>query len=204
MDENTAFLEKASQLFIENGAKTLTMDDIAKEFGMSKKTLYQKYANKEALLSDVLQFKLKEVIEKINELDIKIENAIERMFCRDEQIEKAVQTNKLLFIRQLIKYYPTIFNQHMMHFSERFTEVIIHNIKRGREQGYYRDDFDEKLYGKMFFQLIMSYDSSPFFNTEEIDRTHFNNEAMKFFMYAITTEKGKNYLKNVVCKSETI
>ena len=126
------------------------------------------------------------------------------MFCRDEQIEKAVQTNRSLFIRQLIKYYPTIFNQHMMHFSEKFTEVIIHNIKRGREQGYYRDDFDEKLYGKMFFQLIMSYDSSPFFNTEEIDRTHFNNEAMKFFMYAITTEKGKNYLKNVVCKSETI
>lgn len=198
------FLEKVADLFVVNGAKTLTMDDIAKEFGMSKKTLYQKYTNKEALLSDVLQFKLKEVIEKLNELDIKIENAIERMFCRDEQIEKAVQTNRSLFIRQLIKYYPMIFNQHMMHFSERFTEVIIHNIKRGREQGYYRDDFDEKLYGKMFFQLIMSYDSSPFFNTEEIDRTHFNNEAMKFFMYAITTEKGKNYLKNVVCKSETI
>ena len=123
------FLEKVADLFVVNGAKTLTMDDIAKEFGMSKKTLYQKYTNKEALLSDVLQFKLKEVIEKLNELAIKIENAIERMFCRDEQIEKAVQTNRSLFIRQLTKYYPTIFNQHMMHFSEKFTEVIIHNIK---------------------------------------------------------------------------
>ncbi|MFD2544595.1 TetR/AcrR family transcriptional regulator [Kaistella montana] len=198
------FLEKVADLFIENGAKTLTMDDIAKEFGMSKKTLYQKYTNKDALLSDVLQFKLDGVIEKLNQLDIEVENAIERMFCRDEEIEKAVETNKSLLIRQLIKYYPAIFNQHMMHFSERFSEVIIHNILRGREQGYYRHDFDEKLYGKMFFQLIMSYDSSPFFNTEKIERTYFNNEAMKFFMYAITTEKGKDYLKNTVCKGETI
>lgn len=189
------FLEKVAHLFVENGAKTLTMDDIAKEFGMSKKTLYQKYTNKEALLSDVLQFKLKEVIEKLNELDIKIENAIERMFCRDEQIEKAVQTNRSLFIRQLIKYYPMIFNQHMMHFSEKFTEVIIHNIKRGREQGYYRDDFDEKLYGKMFFQLVMSYDSSPFLDTSAIDRTEYINEAIMFYMNAITTEKGKEQLK---------
>ncbi|HAI79685.1 MAG TPA: TetR/AcrR family transcriptional regulator, partial [Chryseobacterium sp.] len=54
------FLEKVVELFIDNGAKTLTMDDIAKEFGMSKKTLYQKYANKEALLEDVLAFKLEE------------------------------------------------------------------------------------------------------------------------------------------------
>ena len=152
MDENTAFLEKASQLFIENGAKSLTMDDIAKEFGMSKKTLYQKYANKEALLSDVLHYKLEEVIEKLNELDAIVENAIERMFCRDQQIEKAMQTNKSLLIRQLLKYYPTIFNKHMMDFSERFTEVMVHNIKRGREQGYYRDDFDANIYGKKYFQ----------------------------------------------------
>ena len=202
MDENTAFLEKASQLFIENGAKTLTMDDIAKEFGMSKKTLYQKYANKEALLSDVLHYKLEEVIEKLNELDATVENAIERMFCRDRQIEKAMQTNKSLLIRQLLKYYPTIFNKHMMDFSERFTEVMVHNIKRGREQGYYRDDFDANIYGKIFFQLVTSYDSSPFFNTDEIDRTHFNNEAMLFFLNAITTEKGKDYLKKVICTTK--
>lgn len=200
MDENTAFLEKASQLFIENGAKSLTMDDIAKEFGMSKKTLYQKYANKEALLSDVLHFKMEEVIEKMMNLDDHVVNAIERMFCRDEQIETAMEANKSLLIRQLLKYYPAIFSKHMMQFSERFTDVMVHNIQRGREQGYYHDNFDSKLYGKMFFQLVTSYDSSPFFNTDEINRSHFNNEAMLFFLNAITTEKGKDYLKNVIRK----
>lgn len=189
------FLEKVVDLFIDNGAKTLTMDDIAKEFGMSKKTLYQMYSNKEALLEDVLEFKLNEVIEKLNELDIRIENAVDRMFCRDEQIEKAAQSNNSLLIRQLIKYYPAIFNKHMTQFSERFAEVLIHNIKRGREQEFYRTDFDAKIYAKMFFQLVMSYDSSPFLDTTKTDRLDYNNEALLFYMNAITTEKGKEQLK---------
>lgn len=189
------FLEKVVNLFIENGAKTLTMDDVAKKFGMSKKTLYQMYANKEALLEDVLEFKLTEVIDKLNELDFKIENAVDRMFCRDEEIERAAQSNNSLLIRQLIKYYPEIFNKHMMNFSERFAEVLIHNIDRGREQGYYRNDFDATIYAKIFFQLVMSYDSSPFLDTSKTDRTQYNNEALMFYMNAITNEKGKEQLK---------
>lgn len=189
------FLEKVVNLFIDNGAKTLTMDDIAKEFGMSKKTLYQMYANKEALLEDVLEFKLTQVIDKLIELDFKIENAVDRMFCRDEEIEKAAQSNNSLLIRQLIKYYPAIFNKHMMNFSERFAEVLIHNIDRGREQGYYRNDFDATIYAKIFFQLVMSYDSSPFLDTSKTDRTQYNNEALMFYMNAITNEKGKEQLK---------
>lgn len=193
MDKN--FLEKVVMLFIENGAKTLTMDDIAKEFGMSKKTLYQHYKNKEALLEDVLAFKLNDVIEQLNMLDDTVENAVERMFCRDQQIEEAVKSNKSLFIRQLVRYYPAIFNKHISEFSDRFTDVLLRNIKKGREQGYYRTDFNETAYAQLFFSLIMSYDSSPFIDNEIFDRNHFHEEAVLFYMNAITTEEGKKFIK---------
>lgn len=193
MDKN--FLEKVVMLFIENGAKTLTMDDIAKEFGMSKKTLYQHYKNKEALLEDVLAFKLNDVIEQLNMLDDTVENAVERMFCRDQQIEEAVKSNKSLFIRQLVRYYPAIFNKHISEFSDRFTVVLLRNIKKGREQGYYRTDFNETAYAQLFFSLIMSYDSSPFIDNEIFDRNHFHEEVVLFYMNAITTEEGKKYIK---------
>lgn len=193
MDKN--FLEKVVMLFIENGAKTLTMDDIAKEFGMSKKTLYQHYKNKEALLEDVLAFKLNDVIEQLNMLDDTVENAVERMFCRDQQIEEAVKSNKSLFIRQLVRYYPAIFNKHISEFSDRFTDVLLRNIKKGREQGYYRTDFNETAYAQLFFSLIMSYDSSPFIDNEIFDRNQFHEEVVLFYMNAITTEEGKKYIK---------
>ena len=189
------FISKVVPLFLENGPKALTMDDIAKEFGMSKKTLYQMYKNKEALLEDVLEFKLYDIIERIKLHESTIDNAVERMFCRDEEIENAVETNNSMFIKQLVKYYPSIFHKHMMNFSERFAEVLIHNIERGRAQGYYRDDFDARLYAGIYFQMVMSYDNSPFLDTSTIDRTKYNNEAIMFYMNAITTEKGKEQLK---------
>lgn len=197
MEEKTNFLSKATQLFIENGAKSVTMDEIAKEFGISKKTLYQKYKNKEELLEEVLKYKLQEVIERLKYLDENIDNAVARMFCRDEEIDKVSHSNNNILIRQLLKYYPAIFHKHMLNFSTKFSEVLVHNIEKGRKQGLYREDFDPELYAKLFFQIVMSYDSSPYFDVELIERENFMQETMFFYLNAITNEKGKEVLKNL-------
>lgn len=195
MEDKKQFLQKATELFIEHGSKTLTMDDVAREFGMSKKTLYQHYRNKEALIEEVLDFKLNDIVEKMLKLDVEVENAVERMFCRDEQMEKAVSSNKSMMIKQLIKYYPAIFNKHMANFSEKFTEVLVKNIEKGRKQGVYREDFNAEINAKLFIQMMMSYDSSPIFEVNKINRHDFNIEVMMLYMNAITTEKGKEVLK---------
>ena len=197
MDEKTIFLSKAAELFIENGAKTVTMDEIAKEFGISKKTLYQKYKNKEELLEEVLKYKLEEVINRLQYLDDNVENAIERMFCRDEEIDKVSHANNNILIRQLLKYYPTIFHKHMLNFSSKFSEVLVHNIEKGRQQGLYREDVNAEIYAKIFFQLVMSYDSYPYFDTEVIEREYFIQEALMLYLNAITNEKGKEVLQRL-------
>lgn len=204
MEDKNHFLQKATELFIEHGAKTLTMDDVAKEFGISKKTLYQKYKNKEALLEDVLAFKLEEIITKMKKLDLEIDNAIERMFCRDEDIERAIMSNESALIKQLVKYYPTIFIRHMTDFSDKFSEVLVHNIEKGRKQGYYREDFDAKVYARIFFQLMMSYDSSPFMENCCAGRQQYIDAALLFYMNVITTEKGKEILKNKKLNEKTV
>ncbi len=198
MDETTIFLSKAAQLFIENGAKTVTMDDIARAFGISKKTLYQKYKNKEELLEEVLTYTLEEVIDRLQYLDDSIENAIERMFCRDEEIDKVSHANNNnILIRQLLKYYPAIFHKHMLNFSSKFSEVLVHNIEKGRQQGLYREDVNAEIYAKIFFQLVMSYDSYPYFDTEVIEREYFIQEALMLYLNAITNEKGKEVLQRL-------
>lgn len=197
MEDHPQFLFNVSQLFIENGAKSLTMDDIAKTFGISKKTLYVKYKNKEQLIAEVLTYKLDEIIIRLKHLDLQVDNAVERMFCRDEEIDNLADSNNTLLIKQLMKYYPTIFTKHMIDFSEKFTEVLVHNIEKGRKQGYYREDFDEVVYAKLFFQLIMSYEGSPYINTKQADRMHFKNQMMNLYMNAITNEEGKKILNKI-------
>ena len=202
MENQKEFLIKAAQLFIDNGAKSLTMDDIAKEFGISKKTLYQKYKNKEELLEEVLEHKIELVIKRLQYLDDNVENAIERMICRDEEIDKVSHSNKTLLIRQLSKYYPAIFTKHMLNFSEKFSQVLVHNIEKGRSQGFYRTDFDAETYAKIYFQLVMSYDNSPYLDPSVIDRENYYQETMMMYMNAITTEKGKEILKKINYKNE--
>ncbi|WP_234110615.1 MULTISPECIES: TetR/AcrR family transcriptional regulator [Chryseobacterium] len=191
------FLQKATKLFLKNGAKTLTMDDVAKEFGISKKTLYQMYRNKEELIEDVLAYKLQDIIKRMKELDQEFDNAVERMFCKDTEVESAINSNNSVFIRQLRKYYPAIFNKHMVNFSSKFSDVLIGNIEKGRKQGYYRDGFNAELYAKFIFQIMLSYDSTPFFAEEEVDYEEFHDEALMMYMHAITTEKGKEILKKI-------
>lgn len=198
MEKDTELLEKVSDLFIENGAKTVTMDDIAQELKISKKTLYQKYENKEALLEEVLAYKLEVVLSKMKNLDETIENAVERMFKRDSDIERASRTNDSIMLRQLIKYYPQIFNKHMLYFSQKLSEILIHNIQRGRKQGLYRENFDEKIFSKLYFQMTMTYDNSPFLDTKEISRASYQQEALMLYMNAITTEKGKECMKKLL------
>lgn len=162
-----------------------------------KKTLYQKYKNKEELLEEVLTYTLEEVIDRLQYLDDSIENAIERMFCRDEEIDKVSHANNNILIRQLLKYYPAIFHKHMLNFSSKFSEVLVHNIEKGRQQGLYREDVNAEIYAKIFFQLVMSYDSYPYFDTEVIEREYFIQEALMLYLNAITNEKGKEVLQRL-------
>lgn len=151
MENNNEFLEKTLKLFIENGAKALTMDDIAKAFSMSKKTLYEQYGNKEKLLEKVLRHKIQQVLIGLKTIEEQEKNAIERMICKDKCLKEISQENKSIFIKQLIKYYPNIFHKHTLIFSEKATEIFVQNIKKGREQELFRQDFDEVWYSKFFF-----------------------------------------------------
>lgn len=197
MDDKQLFLTKVSELFLENGPKAVTMDDIASEFGISKKTLYQMFRNKEELLEEILRFNLELVIKRLKDLNENVESAIERMFCRDEEIERISHTNKTLMIKQLMKYYPSIFTKHMLDFSEKFARVLVDNIQKGRVEGYYREDFDAEIYAKIFFQLVMSYNSSPYIDTTTVSREHYKEETMMMYMHAIATEKGKETIKKI-------
>ena len=76
MDDKQNFLVKAAELFIENGAKTVTMDDVANAFGISKKTLYQMFRNKEELLEEILRYHLDLVISSLKQLDLSLDNAL--------------------------------------------------------------------------------------------------------------------------------
>lgn len=200
MSEKTIFLEKVSALFLENGAKAVTMDDVSKHLSISKRTLYEEYKNKEELLAAVLDFKLQNIIDAIQNIEAEKTNSIEKILIQDKDFEKFSSTNHSVFIRQLIKYYPAIFDQHILNMNEKISEVLLKNIEKGREEGLYRDNFNESLNIRFFLQIMLSFENSVLFENEQFDRSSFCAEGVTFYLYSITTEKGRKILDKI--KSE--
>lgn len=191
MNEKNIFLEKTARLFLENGAKTLTMDDIAKAFSISKKTLYQHYSNKEILLDEVLKYLLDDLLIKLKEGEKKYPDPIDSMLIGNSEMEKICESSKSIFIKQLIKYYPDTYNQHILDIYNTISEVLISNIEKGRNLGLYKSDFDEKLYSKYFLELMFAFDHSPLFDSEDnLSRSEFCQRIIIFYLNAIVTPKG--------------
>lgn len=198
MEHKTEFLEKVLKLFYLNGAKTTTMDDIAREFSMSKKTLYQQYENKEELLDEVLNYEMKLILEELRSIDAENSCPIEKMFCREEKMKDLMENDNSLFIRQLKRYYYSLYEKQVMRISKEVSKVFKANIDKGRELGLYRTDFDEVEYSRFLMMLMLSFNDSPIVDLEKVSRKDFAQSAILFYLNAITTEKGKEKLKKYI------
>lgn len=203
MENKTEFLEKLIALFLLHGAKTLTMDDIAKEFSVSKKTLYQHYNNKEALLIDALNHVTDKVITEIKKINKNSHCAIEIMFLRNQVINEMVDPEKNAFVLQLIKYYPEVYHHHIINVHSKVSELLNENYLYGKEIGVYREDIPYELYGKFFMTLNFSLETSPLFSEDnKEEKQQVCKQALRFYLDAILSNKGKQRLKELNKKYE--
>lgn len=203
MQEKNCFLDKLLNLFKVYGAKTLTMDDIAKEFSMSKKTLYQKYKNKEDLLHEVLEHISDKAIEEVMKVKSQFTCPIEMLLVSGTRIDDVTTQEKNAFVLQLLKYYPDIFHEHQKTISIKITEILKLNFNRGVNIGYYRTDIPIELFMKFLTTLLFSVDVSPLFEEIE-DKKSISNGMKQFYLNAIVTEKGKQRLKELNTKYEAL
>jgi AcrR family transcriptional regulator len=181
MQEKFCFLDKLLGLFKTYGAKTLTMDDIAKEFSISKKTLYQKYKNKEDLLIEVLEFISKKAIEEAEAVNAQFTCPIEVLLVSGIRIDDITAQEKNAFVLQLIKYYPEVYHQHQKSISSKIMEILKQNFENGMENDLYRKDVPVDLYIKFIITLLFSAEISPLF--EEVqDKKSISNGIKQFYL----------------------
>lgn len=201
MENKKIFLDKLFDLFRIYGAKTLTMDDIAREFSMSKKTLYQKYKNKEELIHEVLEHISEEALIEVERVRTEYECPMEVMLVTGSRIDEVTCQEKNAFALQLVKYYPDVFHAHQKSISGKITEIIKSNYEKGVLLNYFREDISIHLYIKFLITLLFNVDVSPLFEDEE-DKVAVSNAMKMFYLDAITTEKGKKRLNELKKKYE--
>ena len=174
-------------MFLKLGFKSITMDDIAGEMCISKKTIYKYLINKEVLIAESTSIMNRTVKQIIDETLEKNYNPIEENFKIRENFKGLFQSAETSPLYQLKKHYPQIYDKVTKREFEETFNYLLQNIEKGIAQGYYRDGIAIENYSKLFFMMTFSINE----NTQSEKETRIlEMEALEYHIRAMATVKG--------------
>ena len=149
-------MSKASDLFMKLGFKSVTMDDIAGEMGISKKTIYKFFSNKEILIEEITGMIHSQIHEIIDQIVAQNYNAIEENYQIRKMFKEMFQSADTSPVYQLKKHYPSIFEKVMAMEMNECNTLFKKNIEKGIAQGLYRKEIPVETFVQFYYNLIFS------------------------------------------------
>src|ERR1035437_4149972 len=155
-EELKNILVKVGCLYKKYGIKSITMDDVSRELGISKKTLYQYVQDKNELVAQVIDLGVENQIAIFNELFCKGLNAVDELFEVNKMVAQMVKQHNASEDYDLKKYYPDQYQKmHKIRREEIFGHILA-NLKKGKEEGLYRVEMKEEIIAKVQLMRIRS------------------------------------------------
>lgn len=191
-------IEKAATMFLSFGFKSVTMDDIADELGISKKTIYQYFTTKPELIKNATLFVFEEVTSGIDKIRHQNINPIEELFAIEKFVYDYLKTDSSSTIHQLQKYYPKIYAASKQHHLEKVEEIIGNNLKSGIKQGFYRKEIDTDVIGRFYFSGVMSCQDVTLFPSQKFEKKDVFKKFLEYHLRGIGTPKGIEVLENLL------
>lgn len=195
MDEKKVrILEGAGKLILKYGIKSMTMDDIARELGISKKTIYQYVSDKNDLIKQVIELDMQMDHESICNIMLRKLNAIDESFEIFKNIVQHIGDVSPNILYELKKYHPDAYNMHrdfMWTFSKKCVEE---NMKKGVEKGLYRHDLNTHLIATNYILMMMNIFENSDAYGKNVHPIEIYKELFQYHINAIASNKGRKYL----------
>lgn len=187
-------LEAAQRLFIRYGIKSLTMDDLARELGISKKTLYLYCEDKNDLIRQVMEFEMGDHCSKIWDIQGKELNAIDENLEVLKQVMSDFSEMHPGVLYDLRRYHPEAYSKYENFKKDFMSRCVAQNIEKGIKEGFYRDDIRVDIIVTNYMYMISNiFESSEIFGKQHNFLTIYE-ELFKYHINGIATNKGRKYL----------
>lgn len=193
-------IEKASGMFLNFGFKSVTMDDLANEMGISKKTIYQHFPNKSKLVEATTNYVFHLVCDGIDCIMAENKNPIEEIFTINEFVKQMMKNEKSSPQYQLQKYYPKVYANLKENQFDILRECVTQNLLRGIEMGLFRAELNVDIISRIYFLGALSIKDKDFFPSEAFKPEVLLEQYLDYHLRGITTEKGKKQLINYLKK----
>lgn len=180
-------IKKATDMFLKLGFKSVTMDDIACEMCISKKTIYKYFSNKEKLIEEGTEVIHQKIHTLMDEVITQNHNAIAENFEMRKMFKAMFQSFDHSPAYQLKKHYPEIYDKMIANEIEDCSNVFYQNIIKGISEGLYRENTDVDAAVKFYYTLIFSINGDTQFEKEAHE---LETKALEYHTRAIATSKG--------------
>ena len=195
MDVKERILTKAADLFCRYGIRTITMDEIASQLGISKKTIYQFFTDKDDMVSAVIEQEIQRNELECGNFRDAAADAVYQIFLALESLEEMLKYTNPLMLYDLEKHHPVSF-QKLREYKYRFLhQVIIENLEWGISTDLYRADIDKDIVAKARIETAFLVFNPDVFPHTRYRISEVNFELAMLFLHGVTTDKGKQLIE---------
>ena len=193
-------LTKARELFFSYGLRSVSMDDLAKLAGISKKTIYQSFEDKNALVNRIVEDLVDCHHQLCKACQLEAVDAIDEVFKQSSAPFETWASVTPGFFYELEKFFPEAWKKLEQHRERVMKPGIIKNLERGIAEGLYRDDMNLSFIADLRIQQLIHALQPNGFTSQKISVGQVMQELTLFYLHGISTEKGTRritkYLKN--------
>lgn len=204
MSEVTKILDRCERLFMRYGIKSVTMDDVARELGMSKKTLYQYFENKEELVHKVTTNHFECQNKMIESVLLESKTAIDEMFGIARWMNKMSKDIHPSLMFDLRKYHPDSWKVFIEYRNAEIFNSIKHNMERGVREGLYREDLNVEVIARIYIARVEMFIDNEIFPYDKFPPEKTFNVFMDYHIRGIATPKGIKYLEKIKSQNHGI
>lgn len=183
-------ISESIQLFMNYGVRSVTMDEIAKHLGMSKKTIYQHFKDKEEIIIQATSLHFDKEHQLMDEIEKGAENAVEHLYKLTILLRDRIKKTNTKVLWDLQKYYQTAWNKYKQYKHEVIYNSVVKNILRGMDEGLFRDDLNPDILAHLRVGEIEMSFNEDFFPEHKFDLVEIHEQLFIHFTYGILSEKG--------------
>ncbi len=195
METKERILGKAQELFNRFGFRRVTMDEIALKSGMSKKTIYQSFANKDELVDAAVEEHINKSVATCEQNCAKAKNAVHEIFLNIDMIEDLMSEMNPIILEEMEKFFPAAFSKFYHHKNNYIFQKVQKNLKKGIEEGFFRQELNIDVITKFRIETMFTPFNQDIFPYGKYNLAEVEIETLELYLYGISTIEGRKLIK---------
>lgn len=191
MSTEKNILEGAKNLFMQFGLKSITMDDIARKVGVSKKTIYQFFNDKNSIVFKSVNEHFSDHRKEIENVLDNSKDAIESIYRISKCMKVQIEAINPTVLYDLQRYFPKAYKRFLEFKNTFMKDRMTQIIETGIASGYFRKEINTEILIVQRIEQVQLAFNNEVFPRDKFDFKEVHEQLFDHFIHGILTEKGK-------------